>query len=269
MELTYLGTAAAEGFPALFCRCRHCEEGRRLGGKNIRTRSQALVNRDLLIDFPADTYWHMRQYGIEADAIPYLLLTHAHPDHLYTGDLLMRHTPYAHDMRAPALRILCSEAVSERLRAPLFGVEVTPIAPFETVALGDYRITALPARHAAAGEALLYLIRGERTLLYAHDTGYPYEEVLTYLEGEHLALDMISLDCTNGDLPIPDTGSHMGFPNIGRLLARLRKSGVVTDRTVAYVNHFSHNARPLQDELEARAREYGCHVAYDGCRVSF
>ena len=34
-------------------------------------------------------------------------------------------------------------------------------------------------------------------------------------------------------------------------------------------NHFSHTARPLQDELEARAREYGCHVAYDGCRVSF
>ena len=51
MRLTYLGTAAAEGFPAIFCNCEYCNEARRLGGKNIRTRSQALVNDDLLIDF--------------------------------------------------------------------------------------------------------------------------------------------------------------------------------------------------------------------------
>ena len=63
MELTYLGTAAAEGFPAMFCNCAHCREARALGGKNIRTRSQALVNDDLLIDFPADTYMHFLNNG--------------------------------------------------------------------------------------------------------------------------------------------------------------------------------------------------------------
>ena len=26
MKLTYLGTAAAEGFPAVFCNCEHCRE---------------------------------------------------------------------------------------------------------------------------------------------------------------------------------------------------------------------------------------------------
>src|SRR5699024_7123072 len=50
MKLTYLGTAAAEGFPALFCNCPACREAARLGGRNIRTRSQALINRDLLLD---------------------------------------------------------------------------------------------------------------------------------------------------------------------------------------------------------------------------
>ena len=67
MKLTYLGTAAAEGFPALFCNCPYCEEARRLGGKNIRTRSQSLINDDLLIDFPADTYHHLLLQGMRGD----------------------------------------------------------------------------------------------------------------------------------------------------------------------------------------------------------
>ena len=36
----------------MFCRCELCEKARALGGKNIRTRSQALVNDDLLLDLP-------------------------------------------------------------------------------------------------------------------------------------------------------------------------------------------------------------------------
>ena len=26
MKITFLGTAAAEGFPAIFCNCEHCRE---------------------------------------------------------------------------------------------------------------------------------------------------------------------------------------------------------------------------------------------------
>ena len=60
MKMTWLGTAAAEGWPALFCRCASCTESKKHGGKSIRSRSQSLVNGDLLIDFPADTYLHRR-----------------------------------------------------------------------------------------------------------------------------------------------------------------------------------------------------------------
>ena len=67
MKITFLGTAAAEGFPALFCNCEYCREARRLGGKNIRTRSQCLINENMLVDFPPDTYLHMLQNGIEGD----------------------------------------------------------------------------------------------------------------------------------------------------------------------------------------------------------
>ena len=41
MKLTYLGTAAAEGIPALFCECEACRRARALGAAGIHTRSGA------------------------------------------------------------------------------------------------------------------------------------------------------------------------------------------------------------------------------------
>ena len=43
MKLKIYGTCAAEGFPAMFCSCTVCENARKWGGKNIRTRSQLLT----------------------------------------------------------------------------------------------------------------------------------------------------------------------------------------------------------------------------------
>ena len=37
MKLLYLGTAAAEGWPALFCSCPVCESARKEGGRNLPT----------------------------------------------------------------------------------------------------------------------------------------------------------------------------------------------------------------------------------------
>src|SRR4030042_946112 len=51
MRLFFLGTAAAEGYPAIFCNCANCRQARLLGGRDQRFRSALLVNDDLLIDF--------------------------------------------------------------------------------------------------------------------------------------------------------------------------------------------------------------------------
>ena len=135
MRLKYLGTAAAEGFPAIFCNCKYCNEARVLGGKNIRTRSQSLINSDLLIDLPADTYHHILENGIRADEIKYLLITHGHADHLYARELGRRRRPFAHNMSCPRLKMICSETIARDLQ--LYGgeVDVTVIKAFETVEL--------------------------------------------------------------------------------------------------------------------------------------
>ena len=49
MKFRYLGTAAAEGWPAVFCNCDNCMRAKKAGGRNLRTRSQAIINDDLLL----------------------------------------------------------------------------------------------------------------------------------------------------------------------------------------------------------------------------
>ena len=71
MKIRYLGTAAAEGWPALFCSCPICTHARIQGGKNLRTRTQAILDGELLIDFPPDTYCHALQYGLELAKNPH------------------------------------------------------------------------------------------------------------------------------------------------------------------------------------------------------
>jgi phosphoribosyl 1,2-cyclic phosphate phosphodiesterase len=276
MKLTYLGTSAAEGFPAVFCNCKYCNEARRAGGRNIRTRSQALINDDLLIDLPADTYHHFLTNGIRGDRIGYLIVTHGHSDHFYPNELHMRGGCYSHDMERQTLHILASDRVYRTCEGVIGSYEKSVRetyalhegVPFETVTLGDYRITPLPARHAPAEKAMMYLIEeGDKALLYAHDTGFFFEEVFAFLKDRGIRLRAVSFDCTNVNIPIADTGSHMGFPNIARVIDRLTEIGAIDEGTKKIVNHFSHNGNPMQDYLEACASPLGCAVSYDGLTV--
>lgn len=270
MKVQFLGTAAAEGFPAVFCNCEYCQKARNLGGKNIRTRSQALINDDLLIDFPADTYHHFLQNNIEGDKIKYLFITHSHTDHFYLADLTMRGGAYAHNMREDLLNVYCGSGTYDKIcaaKGTLSSIAINLLEPFQTVTVGNYEITALPARHAPGDGALFYIIRGDKTLLYAHDSGYFYDDVFKYIKEQNLIFDMVSLDCTNIDIPITDESHHMGIDNNARLLGQLKEIGAINDKTVKYINHFSHNANPQHHILEERAAQIGCCVSYDGCCV--
>ncbi len=271
MKITYLGTAAAEGFPAVFCNCEYCREAKRIGGKNVRSRSQAIINNDLLIDLPADTYSHFLNNNIDGDAIKYLLVTHSHSDHFYERELEMRQGVFAHNMRAERLKIYCGMGAAEILKRTEgiegFAVDFEALKPFDVADMGNYTVTALPARHFPGDGALIYIIKDEKTVLYAHDTGYFYEEVFEYIKTGGYVFDLISLDCTNVDIPISDEGTHMGIDNINRVVKRLEDMGAVTDKTKKVINHFSHNGAPIHHKLEERVKDYGYIVSYDGLSI--
>ncbi len=278
MKLTYLGTAAAEGWPALFCRCAYCKKALEKGGRNLRTRSQALINDDLLIDFPADSFSHMQQNGLNFSAVRYLLITHSHMDHFMPTDLHLRSTSfYAHDLTSDSLDLYGNERVNQLLERERLirdeepndtGIRAHVIKAYEPFVCGRYTVTPLPANHAERENAFVYLIEdGEKTLLYLHDTGLLCEEVYAYLKEHHVKADLVSYDCTY--VSLPSGGGHLGLDSCPVVRKRLEEIGVSDSHTVSVVNHFSHNGGLIYDELVPVAQELGFLTSYDGMVIDF
>lgn len=273
MRIRLLGTGAAEGWPAVFCRCVPCLRARELGGKNVRTRASVNVDRAFQFDFGPDAY-HQALAGNDLSAVEHLIFTHAHSDHLAAGDLGMRHPPFAHGVEAP-LQVWGNDRVLAVIRAQFHGdpgragLELHELRPFEAVRLGDATLTPLLADHDPHETCLLHLFeRGDRRLLYGHDTGVFPEPTWDFLRawGENGArLHAVLLDCTNG--PLPGFRNHMGLEGDAQVRARLIEAGLAGAETRFIATHFSHNGGMLHAELEERARPLGLEVAYDGMEV--
>lgn len=280
MKLQYLGTGAAEGWPGLFCRCEACREARRLGGKNIRTRAQSLVDDSLLIDFPPDAYLHVLQNGMDLGGIGGLLITHTHHDHFCPLDIAMRGEPFAHTPGLPPLTVyggqdaetLFAQAMTETFgeNAPKAALRFERLYPLRSVqTVTGHTVTALPANHGSCGmECFLYLIEKEgKRLFYANDSGWYPEETWQFLKGK--SLDLVSFDTTSGPGEVGAQGHHMGLQDNIRAAERFRALGCVSEGTRLVANHFSHNGKALHEALVALGAHHGIDIAYDGCTVAF
>ena len=228
MKLQYLGTAAAEGVPGMFCECEVCKRSRQAGGKNIRTRSQSLIDDKMMIDFPADTYWHEMVYNMPLSKIHTCLITHSHSDHLYPEDLEMR----------------------SRGMAPVMPID-KPLT-FYSCESGYNMIMETVEKD------------GKR-ILYANDTGMFGEKTWEYLKNYKKRFDLISLDCTMQI--IGQYCGHLNYEEDIKTRERLCEWGMVDDKTVCILNHFSHNGGLTYDEMRDMAQKDGFMVSYDGMTV--
>ncbi len=281
MKIKIFGTCAAEGFPGMFCSCEVCEKARKWGGRNIRTRSQALVDGKLLIDFPADTYMHCLNYGLDLRQVEALLITHGHDDHLYPHDLYYRIHGYAYfpneekkevlpvyatKMSGLDIRRLIDEEMVEERDKKSF--EYRKITPYKAFNAAGFEVIPLKADHAFQLDPCIYIIKKDsKAMLWAHDTGYFPEETWKYIENSGIVFDFVSLDCTS-ILDDGAYGNHMGLKACSDVKARLLKKNA-TENTKFIVNHFSHNGGLCYDELVPVAGELGFDVSYDGIEFEF
>lgn len=272
MKIKYLGTAAYEGIPSLFCNCRVCRLSRKLGGRNMRSRSQALIDGELLLDFNADTVWHYQKYGFDWEKICGCLITHSHCDHLYPDDVLMAAEGYSHGHRP--LHFFAAQDGYEKLKAVTDqtggGATVQRIEANAPFAVGNYSVLPLNADHDQSTTPLIYVIeKGGKRILYAHDTGYFFEGVWRQLKAEgHFGL--LSLDCT-GCLGLGGQWrrNHMSFDTNLEIAERMKREGLIDETTIIVLNHFSHNGGQTYDEMVQEAEKYGVIVAYDGLELEF
>ncbi|MBQ3096484.1 MAG: hypothetical protein IJC53_08645 [Clostridia bacterium] len=270
MKIQFLGTAAAEAIPAVFCTCDVCRKVRKTGGKDVRTRCQTLLDDSLLIDFGPDTYHHCLTWGVDLSRVRDCIVTHVHQDHFQPAELTYLRRPFAVTPEDyPYFRIWGSEdiapLVAETFANPRIRGEYREIRPFNTYEIAGFSVTPLKANHGTA-HPYVYLIEKEgKCLLYAHDSGLFPDETWEYLAGLEKHLDLISFDCTGGTEDDLDYEAHMCLGRNVRCRERLKEMGLVDESTRCFVNHFSHNGKDvLWEDLEPQARAAGFEVTYDG-----
>ncbi len=274
MKLKYLGTAAAEGFPAMFCDCENCHKAMERKGKNIRSRSQAIIDDSLLIDFPCDTYYHCLNNNINLHDIHNCIITHEHFDHFYLIDLRYFRAGISHPAPDYKFNLYGSVDIGKKMADLPEGVfkhlNFIEVKPFEPFKVEKYTVTALKAYHGTENPYIYAISDGDKTVLYAHDTDIFLEETWEYMIENKMYFDVVSLDCTEGAYEELNYHAHMC---LGRNIVcrdRMFKEKLIDKNTTVILNHFSHNGlNACYDDFEPIAAKEGFVTSYDGMEIEF
>lgn len=267
MKVRFLGTAAFEGIPAMFCRCELCGKAMASGGKDVRTRTSVTFDDELKIDFPPDTFTHMIRDKLDLEKLKDIVFTHSHSDHLYPEDMVARLPGYAQS-EAHAIHVYGNGKVLSRIGQVMnenggdrgkFVYRL--VKPFERVELQTAAIVPLPASHDPGETCLLYFIEKDgRNVLYGHDSGTFPDETRTWLSG--CRIDLAILECTMGHADYRAT--HMNVEAVLETKERMQREGALGPDSVVVVTHFSHNAGLTHADLTGLFEPHGIRVAYDG-----
>lgn len=287
MKITYIGTAASEGLPALFCKCPVCTAARKNGGREFRGRSGICVNDKLLVDFPPDIYYGAMRAGVDLSEITDIVVTHAHEDHFDAYELSTRRGPVycRRENSDELLHVYGNMRAGAELNGYVAGAGdghgeqgglVFDYAPsFEKIETSaNVTVTMLPADHDKHQECRMMFIeerQSGKTFLYAHDTGLFPTETVEFLRDKHC--DLISLDCTNVLLGTENDRNHMGLSADIHMRNILIENKTADENTKFVLHHFSHNGFlpngqfRTQSEFEKTAAENGFTMSYDGMSV--
>ncbi|MFD1414380.1 MBL fold metallo-hydrolase [Oceanobacillus jeddahense] len=269
MKVHFLGTAAAEGFPNVFCRCQPCQDARKAKGRNIRTRSSVVIDDQWRVDYPPDAYYQALRDEVDMSKVNHLLLTHTHYDHLCAGDLLSRIEGFAHGVEQP-LNIYGNDLALQQCRTSFSeesGIQqqfnMRRLIPFEAFWIGQAKITPLLADHDPRETCLLFFIEKDgKHLLYGNDSGWFPSATWDWLEGRRV--DMAILDCTVGMNGNPRSRNHMSVETVIEVKKRFQAWHEENTKTKIIATHFSHNCGLLYQDLVDILAPYQIEVAYDG-----
>ena len=276
MKIRYLGTAAAEGVPAVFCKCPVCEQVRRAGLAQFRTRSQVLIDGVLSVDFPPESYAHSLRFGVNLADLKYVLATHSHMDHFYAHDFILRGYRYGRGFDGPLaiygnaeVGAVFSECTAREMKDEVAeGITFTELSPYGRCRIGEYTVLTLPANHTLAEQAMLFYIeRGGVGYLHMYDTALPEDGIYAFLKQNGARARAVSLDCTYGGRTGVARPRHMNAQDGMEVRKKLISAGVCDKDTKFVLTHFSHNCNPLTAEMNKLAQSYGALAAYDGMEL--
>jgi len=286
MELIFLGTGAAEGAPAAYCRCETCQGVRQRGGVELRTRSSLRIGPHHQIDISPDQYTQTQAAGTDMFDVEHALITHTHEDHFTLTGLtdkqmtrLTNNKPVTVYLSEPgrayvekmAAAVPMGEKDREWLRR---NIVVVGLEYFREYSIGGFTVQTVKGNHTARGEneySINYLVglpHGKK-LLYTCDSGYYREETWEYLAGKRV--DTLILECTfagrtdRGEFP----DGHLDLASWFSTLERMAEIGFVDGKTAVYATHFNPHQGLSHFEIQERIQNsrWRATAAYDGLRV--
>jgi len=259
MQVLFLGTGAAEGVPAAYCRCDDCRGVRERGGIEIKSRSSLRIGDHHQVDVAPDHYWQMLRCDTDMFSVEHLLISHSHEDHfdlagitdkemsVETNDLPV--TVYMSQPAADyAQNVLATFIKTSEQKAKIARhMVIEPLQYFQEYRIGELTVHTPQGNHTAWGE-------GERSINYLITDGikpvYEFpapdfenlpakERRVGELITEHFIRDGITLQVGIGKIPDAVIGviKESGCGNLGVQtelygdgLMLLQQLGMITNR---------------------------------------
>ena len=269
MRLRILGSAAAEGWPAMFCSCPACEKARANGGKDLRRRTAYMLDEDTLIDYGPDIYAQSLEFSLDLAKVKRLLITHSHTDHLTPRELTWRRKGFS--SAENMMKIYANQASADRINeCPTYDsleplkAELHVLKPGDKLVDEDLTIQAILADHALPPEEPLNYIleRNGVCVFIGNDSGWWCQESWNIIS--QYKFDIVIIECTFGIRWPEQRAKHMGANVSVEVRDELKRLGCLKENALVAVNHFSHNIQNLHTDLEQFFNPKGSLVGYDG-----
>jgi len=251
MKIKFLGTSAGWPLPRLGCNCKICTSK---DPKDKRTRTQILVNDEILIDAGPDTYHHL--INNQPSIIRYLLLSHTHLDHV----LGLWDISHIYNRQQKINLIVTQEVLNGLRKIPdllLIQFKITVVKPFHKIQLdGDTSTEYFPVEHGRK-PTFGIKIKSGKILAYIPDLNRISPSSQKTIRDSHvLIIDGSSLD------KIGQVASHVSINDGIAIAKKLRAKNT-------YFVHLGHKTGKHQF-LENYLRENAgpnFHIAYDSLEL--
>jgi phosphoribosyl 1,2-cyclic phosphate phosphodiesterase len=267
MEIRLLGTGAADGIPGLFSDDEVSRYAREHRGKDVRTRSAALIDGVLKIDLPPETLAQLQRDGLSGLDWTGLIFTHSDDDHLAVNEIQYTMFPFTDFDHLP-FPIYANSVVAERIlaRYPSWPIEIVITKSFVPFHHGAHQITPIRARHIAEEDCHNLLVtRDDKSLLYATDTGIWPEDTFEFLK--NVRLDLLVIECTDGFCE-SDYAGHLNIRDCLMVVERLRGQGTLSSDASVFTTHHSSKGMAKHCDLERVLRPHRIEPGYDGLCIS-
>ena len=279
----FLGTGAAEGIPAPFCRCPNCEYARKVGGRETRLRTCFRLTDSIMIDLGADAVVQAMKYG-DMSGINHVLVTHTHDDHL--NPHMLMECFWAKDYRETLHYYFTDRAfeIVEHwrnspwiLKGRVREFEEKGYIAFHKLQFGERievdNIGFTPFRGNHTGNvkenSAMYLVElpDGRNLFYGLDTGVYLPETIEALQKHHIDI-FISENTMGPDSAVPHR-EHMRMEDVRELAGKLLEQGTLDEHSILYLTHINHRSTHIQNVAAVEKMNFPVKtiVAYDGIKI--